>query len=51
VFAHLNSETREPQWNFNKYLVSADGKVLKHFNQTVEPDAAEMINAIESLLQ
>jgi len=51
VFAHLSSETREPQWNFNKYLVSADGKVLKHFNQTVEPDAAEMINAIESLLQ
>jgi len=51
VFAHLSSETRQPQWNFNKYLVSADGEVLEHFNQTVEPDAAELVNAIESLLQ
>ena len=50
VFAHLGSETRAPQWNFNKYLVSPDGEVIAHFNQTVEPDANELINAIEALL-
>ena len=50
VFAHLGSETRAPQWNFNKYLVNPDGEVLAHFNQTVEPDSTEIIDAIEALL-
>ncbi len=48
VFAHLGSETEAPGWNFNKYLVGKDGAVLAHFGANVEPDAEELIAAIEA---
>ncbi len=48
VFAHLGSETEAPGWNFNKYLVGRDGEVLAHFGANVEPDAEELIEAIEA---
>jgi glutathione peroxidase len=51
LFAHLGAEAGEPNWNFNKYVVSPDGEVVAHFNNTVEPDSAEMESAIESVLQ
>lgn len=51
VFAHLGSETEAPGWNFNKYLVGKDGEVLAHFGSTVEPDADELVEAIEATLQ
>ncbi len=35
LFRHLAEQTREPQWNFNKYLVK-NGQVL-HFGSKVEP--------------
>jgi glutathione peroxidase len=50
VFKELNKQTSEPKWNFNKYLVTADGKVAKYFPQTVEPDSAEFTAEIEKLL-
>lgn len=50
VFAHLRSETAAPGWNFNKYLVGKDGEVLAHFGSNVEPDAPELIAAIEAAL-
>jgi len=50
VFAHLGSETEAPGWNFNKYVVSKDGEVLAHFGSRVEPDAPELIEAIEAAL-
>jgi glutathione peroxidase len=50
VFAHLGSETEAPGWNFNKYLVGKDGEVLAHFGASVEPDAEELISAIEASL-
>ena len=39
----------EPEWNFNKYLISKNGEV-KHFNQKVEPDNSELVNSIKKLL-
>ena len=33
VFKELNKQSSEPKWNFNKYLVTADGKVAKYFPQ------------------
>ncbi|MFM1896078.1 MAG: hypothetical protein RLZZ385_1152 [Pseudomonadota bacterium] len=50
VFAHLGAETTAPQWNFNKYLVSASGEVMAHFDSRVEPDNAQLIAAIEAQL-
>jgi glutathione peroxidase len=50
VFKELNRRTVEPSWNFNKYLVSADGKSIQHFDSTVTPDSEVLRKAIESSL-
>jgi glutathione peroxidase len=50
VFKELARQTKEPSWNFNKYLVSADGKV-QHFGSRVAPDSQEFNDAIEKLLK
>jgi glutathione peroxidase len=51
VFQELNKQANEPKWNFNKYLVTADGKVAKYFPQNVAPDSPEFTAAIEALLK
>ena len=50
VFKELNARTTEPKWNFNKYLVSADGKSVQHFESKVAPDSPELTGAVEKLL-
>ncbi len=50
VFQELDRRTQEPSWNFNKYLVSADGKLVQHFDSDVKPDSAQLNRAIEQLL-
>lgn len=49
VFKELARQTQAPSWNFNKYLVSADGKV-QHFGSRVAPDSQEFDDAIQKLL-
>jgi glutathione peroxidase len=51
VFKELARQTREPQWNFNKYLVSADGTVVQHFDSRVAPDSPQFTDALEKLLE
>jgi len=41
----------EIEWNFTKFLVDKDGKVLRRFDSAVEPDSAEVIAAIEAALK
>jgi glutathione peroxidase len=50
VFQELDRRSGEPTWNFNKYLVGADGKVVQHFDSNVAPDSAQLNQAIEKLL-
>jgi glutathione peroxidase len=50
LFKWLASQSREPSWNFNKYLVSADGKTVQHFGSMVSPDSAQLNIAIKTLL-
>jgi glutathione peroxidase len=50
VFKELNRRTVEPSWNFNKYLVSADGKSIQHFDSTVTPESDALKKAIEAAL-
>ena len=38
------------QWNFEKFLVSADGKVVGRFRPLVEPGSDELVAAIEANL-
>jgi glutathione peroxidase len=44
-------EAGDVQWNFEKFLVSSDGRVLHRFRPMVEPDAPELRAAIETALE
>jgi len=50
VFRELNRRAGEPGWNFNKYLVSADGTKVQQFGSRVAPESEELTRAIEQLL-
>jgi glutathione peroxidase len=50
VFRELARQTQEPGWNFNKYLVRADGTVVRHFDSRANPDSAEFQKEIEKVL-
>jgi glutathione peroxidase len=51
VFKELGRRSSEPSWNFNKYLVSSDGKIVRHFDSRVAPESADLQQAIEQLLR
>ncbi|WP_428847478.1 glutathione peroxidase [Mycolicibacterium cosmeticum] len=38
------------QWNFEKFLLAPDGTVVNRFRPRTEPDAPEVITAIEAVL-
>jgi glutathione peroxidase len=38
------------RWNFEKFLVDADGEVVARFSPRVEPEAPELVAAIEKLI-
>lgn len=40
----------EIKWNFEKFLVSKDGKLLKRFRSSTTPESDEMKKAIEGVL-
>ena len=41
---------KAPSWNFNKYLVDRQGRVLAHYGSRVEPTGRELTAAIEKAL-
>ena len=49
VFKVLAKESEAPSWNFNKYLVDKNGKLVAHFGSKVKPDDERITSAIESL--
>ena len=38
------------KWNFGKFLIGRDGKILKRFEPQTRPDAPEVIEAVEAAL-
>lgn len=48
--ADADGEAGDVQWNFEKFLVGADGTVLARFRPTVEPESLEVVEAIEAAL-
>jgi glutathione peroxidase len=38
------------KWNFNKFLLGKDGKILNRFDSKVTPDSPEAMTAIEAAL-
>jgi glutathione peroxidase len=57
LYRFLTSEETNPgmsgdiKWNFEKFLVGRDGKVVKRFAPPVKPDAPEVVEAIEAELK
>ena len=39
-----------PKWNFHKYLIDRNGRLVDYFNSTTSPDAIRVQEAIEKLL-
>jgi glutathione peroxidase len=52
VFRELIRQSgHEPSWNFNKYLVSPQGKVTAYYDSEVTPDSQELADSVETLLR
>jgi glutathione peroxidase len=41
----------EVQWNFTKFLVGKDGKVVARFESAVTPESGEVVSAVEKALK
>jgi glutathione peroxidase len=39
-----------PKWNFHKYLVNKDGKVVDYYFTVTKPNSLKLKQAIEKLL-
>ena len=50
LFERLAAAAGAPSWNFNKYLLDREGRVVARFDQTVEPDDPALDAAIDELL-
>ena len=50
LYQHLKQVAGAPGWNFHKYLIDREGRVVKSFSSRVEPQSREMISALESLI-
>jgi glutathione peroxidase len=51
VFAELARQQRAPRWNFNKYLVSPEGRVTAYFDSGTAPGSPQLDQAIAALLR
>jgi glutathione peroxidase len=51
VFAELARQQRQPGWNFNKYLVTPQGKVTAYFDSNTTPESPQLNQAIGALLR
>jgi glutathione peroxidase len=52
VYANLIAQSKEtPSWNFCKYLVGKNGKVLKFYKSAVKPEDATLRADIEGALK
>lgn len=50
LYGYLTQTGGDVKWNFTKFLVGKDGKVIQRFEPNVAPDAPQLIAAIEAAL-
>lgn len=51
LYTYLTSQTGgEIKWNFTKFLIGRDGKILSRFESKVTPESPEVTQAVESAL-
>ncbi len=51
LYKSLTTKGGEVKWNFTKFLVGRNGEVVARFEPGVEPDADELVKAIETELE
>ncbi|MEV6959338.1 glutathione peroxidase [Streptomyces sp. NPDC051207] len=49
-FADAEGHSGDVRWNFEKFLIGRDGKVVARFSPQTEPESAEVVTAIEAQL-
>ena len=50
LFPDADGEAGDIRWNFEKFLVSPTGEIVQRFRPMVDPEAPEVIDAIEANL-
>ncbi|MCF7855530.1 MAG: glutathione peroxidase [Candidatus Pacebacteria bacterium] len=56
LYAYLTDKKRHPEyggkitWNFNKFLISRDGRVIGRFGSRVKPLSTDLTQAVEAAL-
>jgi glutathione peroxidase len=51
LYKYLTESGGKVSWNFTKFLVGKDGKVIQKFDSKVAPDSPELLSAIDKALQ
>ena len=46
----IKATGKEPKWNFTKYLIDRQGKVIEHYPSKVTPDDKQLVGKIEQAL-
>ncbi|MFI9767081.1 glutathione peroxidase [Streptomyces sp. NPDC052415] len=49
-FADAEGHSGDVRWNFEKFLIGRDGQVVARFSPQTEPDAADVVAAVEKAL-
>lgn len=50
LFREIARQSSAPRWNFHKYVIDRNGRVVAAFPSRVKPDAPEVLKAIEQVL-
>jgi glutathione peroxidase len=50
IYSYFGQSGELPRWNFAKYLVGKDGKVIRFFDSKVTPESPELRQAIDAAL-
>lgn len=50
LFRELAAQSSAPRWNFYKYVVGRDGKVIASFSSLTKPDDPDLIAAVEQAI-
>jgi glutathione peroxidase len=51
IYEFLTRGGQAPTWNFGKYLIGKDGKVIRFFPSDVTPDSQQLRDAVEQALR
>ncbi len=50
LFRQLAEQSSAPRWNFYKYVVGRDGKVIASFSSLTKPDDEDLLEAIDKAI-